>query len=151
MQVILKKDMPKVGRKGQAINVKNGYAMNYLIPQGFAEFATDKLLEEAAEIEKQVLLDLQAKKKEAQENYEKLNGKTVSVKVKLTKKGKLYAKITENKVAELVKEQLHVNIAQNQIKIKEEIKEAGVKEGILVDLGSTITATIKVKVEGETE
>jgi len=151
MQVILKKDMPKVGRKGQAINVKNGYAMNYLIPQGFAEFATDKLLEEAAEIEKKVQEELQAKKKEAQANYETINGKTVSVKAKLTKKGKLYAKITENKITELVKEQLNVNIAQNQVKIKEEIKEEGVKEGILIDLGSTITATIKVKVEGETE
>ncbi len=150
MQIILKETLNKLGKKGQAINVKKGYFMNYLLPQNLATFATPSLLEKAEEIQKNIQIELKEKQKQAQGLYEKLNGKTLKYTAKVSKKGKLYAKISQNKICELLTDQFQITIGPSEVKIKEEIKEAGIHEGINIKLAASIVASMKIDIQAET-
>lgn len=149
IQVILQENVKNLGQKGQAVNVKRGYFMNFLLPQNLASFATKGKLIEAAEVEKQVQAKLAEAKKEAQAKYEQINGKTLKLSSKVTKKGKLYAKVSQNKIAELILTEYNLSVGPNNIKISQDIKEAGVHESIAVNLGSSITAMVKLNVTAE--
>ena len=88
MEVILKKDVPNLGLKNEVVTVKNGYGVNYLIPQGFAIIATDSAKKQHAETMKQRAHKEEKIKNEAIEMASKLENVKLSIATKASSTGK---------------------------------------------------------------
>ena len=116
MELILKKDVDKLGFKDDVVNVKNGYGRNYLIPQGYAELATPSTRKVLAETLKQRAYKEQKNIDEAKTQAEKLN----NIEIKLTAKSgagdKLFGSITDADLAEALSKE-GVNIDRKYISI----------------------------------
>jgi large subunit ribosomal protein L9 len=125
MKIILKQDISNLGYKDDIINVKDGYALNYLIPKGIAINATvsarkvhDEILKQRAHKEEKV-------KKEAQVIAESLKDVSITIGAKTSSKGKIFGSVNTIQLAEALKEK-GFDIDRKHISIKEElIKEIG--------------------------
>lgn len=144
MKVILLKDVKAQGKKGDVIEVSDGYAKNFLLKQGLAQVANvdnmNSLTIKNAAVARQKALEKQA----AQELAEKLNGKTVTVEVKIGENGKIFGSVTAKEIAEaFVKAGYAVD--KKQIVLKEGIKNIG-EFKLTVKVYPEISATCYVKV-----
>jgi large subunit ribosomal protein L9 len=146
MKVLLLKDVPLMGNKGQIKDVKEGYALNYMIPNKLAVLADDVTL-------KNFKTAVQAKKdKEAvheeliKEALSSLKGKTVSIKSKASEKGKLFKSVHGKDIVKALKENHNLKIDESWLPTVS-IKEVG--ESSLVIKKSGITAEIKIEVLAE--
>jgi large subunit ribosomal protein L9 len=125
MEIILKQDVPNLGYKDDIISVKNGYAMNYLIPQGFAVTATGSTLKAHNEILKQRAHKEEKIKQEAQLLAETLKDVSLSIGAKTSTKGKIFGSVNAIQIAEALQEK-GFSIDRKNITFKEElIKEVG--------------------------
>ena len=125
MKVILIKDVNKIGKAGDKLEVADGYARNYLIARGLALEATSGLIAEvdsrkASEKAKDAKL-----KKEAEEIKKHIQGKTITIHVNAGENGKLFGSVTNSQVAEALKATFELDIDKHNIKISEAIKQAG--------------------------
>ncbi|MCL2768033.1 MAG: 50S ribosomal protein L9 [Synergistaceae bacterium] len=125
MKVILIKDVNKLGKSGEKIEVSDGYARNYLIAKGLALEATSNLIAEvdsrkASEKAKEAKL-----KKEAEEIKKEIQGKIINIHVNAGESGKLFGSVTNSQVAEALKASYKLEIDKRDIKIPEAIKQAG--------------------------
>ena len=125
MKVILKQDVAKVGKKGELIEVSDGYGRNFLIGRGLAEEATPGRMREYQEFQKTQKARDDKRQKAAEDTKKKLGGKLVSVKVSAGEGGKLFGSVTSAQVAEALSAQFMVNIDKKDIKLDESIKQAG--------------------------
>jgi large subunit ribosomal protein L9 len=143
MEVILKKNIEGIGKFGEVKNVKDGYARNYLIPNGFAIQASAKAKEE---IEKQREA-FEKNHKALMENLEKksleINGKTIEFEVKTTG-GKIFGSITNKDVVERINSGHSTNIDKKNVSIQT-IHEPGDYKA-QVKFGEGIKAEVNVKV-----
>jgi len=124
MKVILLQDIEKLGKKFEVKDVKNGYARNFLIPQGLAKPATEEALawlEAQKEIkEKKAEEDLQ----KIQEKASAIDDQEIIIPVKVGDEDQLFESVTSQKIAEKLKE-AGFDIKKNQIDLAEPIKELG--------------------------
>lgn len=150
MKVILQRDVPKVGKGGEIVNVADGYARNYLFPRKYAVPATGGFLKEhqsRAQHDKA----REAKLHQVAETAAgKLEGLTVIIKGKVGSGTKLYGSITAQDVAEAVKEATGVEVDKRRVGLVDPIKTLGVYP-IPVRLASDISVTIQVDVTTEQE
>ncbi|MCS7233017.1 MAG: 50S ribosomal protein L9 [Synergistetes bacterium] len=148
MKVVLFEDIPKLGKKGDVVNVKDGYARNFLIPKGLAVVATEG---EISRLREEVL-----KKKEKEERKKKalleirevINGKEVVLKAKAGAKGKLFGSITSGEIAEAIRKSFGIEIDKKVLELSSPIKEIG-EHLVKLKLGMGVEADVKVKVEPE--
>jgi large subunit ribosomal protein L9 len=125
MEIILKQDIQNLGYKDDIIIVKDGYARNYLIPNGYAINATASAKKVHAENLKQRAHKEEQIKNEAQAIAEKLEGVSLSIGAKASSKGKIFGSVNTIQLAEALKEK-GFEIERKMISIKEElIKEVG--------------------------
>ena len=125
MEVILKNDVPNLGYKDDIVNVKNGYALNYLIPKGLAITATGSALKSHNEIMKQRAHKEEKIKEVAQEMATVLKGITLSIGAKTSTKGKIFGSVNAIQIAEALEEKGYT-IDRKNITFKEDlIKEVG--------------------------
>jgi large subunit ribosomal protein L9 len=125
MDIILKNDVPNLGYKDDIVSVKNGYAMNYLIPKGLAINATASALKSHNEILKQKAHKEIKIKEEAQKLAETLKDVTLSIGAKTSTKGKIFGSVNAIQIAEALQEK-GFNIDRKNITFKEDqIKEVG--------------------------
>jgi large subunit ribosomal protein L9 len=125
MEIILKHDVPNLGYKDDIVNVRNGYALNYLIPKGLAVSASGSALKSHNEILKQRAHKEEKIKQEAQEMAEKLKGTTLSIGAKTSTKGKIFGSVNAIQIAEALEEK-GFNIDRKNITFREDlIKEVG--------------------------
>src|SRR5690349_9375087 len=104
MKVLLKSDVPKIGKKGELLEVKEGYARNFLIPNGLAIEASGGALKQVEE-EKRALDRKKAKEKEeAQGLADKLKGLSIVLKHKAGEEGRLFGSITSAEIAEALRQ-----------------------------------------------
>jgi large subunit ribosomal protein L9 len=142
MQVILRDDMDNLGKSGEVVNVKPGYARNYLLPRGFAIKATASDVKRV-EHEKRVIAARTAKlAKEAQAEADGLSKVSVSIARAVGEEEKLYGSVTSRDIAEALGEQ-GVKVDSKKIHLEEPIKTLGLTE-VQVKLGRGVNATIKV-------
>ena len=100
MEVLLKKDMDRLGNKDEIITVKNGFGRNYLIPKGIAVLATESVKKMHSETLKQRAHKYNQLKEEASKIYEKMAKKTFKVPVKVGENGKIFGSITNIQLAD---------------------------------------------------
>ncbi len=145
MKVILTQDVKAQGKKGDLINVSDGYANNFLLKKGLAKPAT-----------KQAINELEGKKgaEQYRRNQEELKAKNIAdrmkeITVKLTakagKEGKLFGSITSKDVASALKEQYNIEVDKRKIDLPDGIKSCGTR-GVNVTLYQGVTGTFKVQV-----
>jgi large subunit ribosomal protein L9 len=125
MEVILKQDIINLGSKDDIVKVRNGYANNYLIPNGYAIVANDSTRKMHAELTKQRAHKESKLREEAQQLAEKLKEVKISIGAKTSSKGKIFGSVNTIQIAEALVAK-GFSIDRKQILIKEElIKEIG--------------------------
>ncbi|WP_456325133.1 50S ribosomal protein L9 [Desulfonauticus submarinus] len=144
MQVVLRADIENLGRLGDVVNVKPGYARNYLIPKGLAMLATDQNLKRFEREKKKLQEKMDAIRFAAQELADKLNALEVVLPVRVGEGDKLYGAVTAANIADKVAE-LGYEVDKRKILIKEPIRALGEYE-LEVKLHPDVRATLKVKV-----
>ncbi|RTZ61261.1 MAG: 50S ribosomal protein L9 [Gammaproteobacteria bacterium] len=146
MRVILIKDVPGYGTFGDIVNVKDGFANNYLIPRGLALPATEGNVKHVQEILKQKKRKLEREKAKAQEIAEKINGLVLEISRPVGVTGKLYGAITVGEIAEKIKETAGVEVDKRKIMLRAPIKNVG-RYNITVKLHPEVSATVTVEVK----
>jgi large subunit ribosomal protein L9 len=147
MQVILRDDMDNLGKSGEVVNVKPGYARNFLLPRGHAIKATATDVKRV-EHEKRVIAARTAKlAKEAQSEADKLSQVSVSIARAVGEEDKLYGSVTSRDIAEALAAQ-GVKLDSKKLHLDEPIKTLGLTE-VTAKLGRGVNATIKVWVVKE--
>lgn len=125
MKVILIKDVKGSGKKGDILNVADGYARNFLIARGFAIEATAKNLNDLEGKKASQQHKLEVEKKQALEMAKKLEGKTVVAKAKAGTGGRLFGSITAATVAQLIQEQYGCKVDKKKIILSGDLKAFG--------------------------
>ncbi len=142
MQVILRQNIEHLGQIGDVVNVKNGYARNYLIPRSYAYVATPGAMK-ALEFEKKKWAKKQAQEKaEAEQLAAKMNDIQVSIPMKVGEEGKLYGSVTQQMIADELHKMGH-NIDKRFIHLDDSIKTLGVFDA-KVKLYTDVFANLKV-------
>ena len=141
MKIILKKDVANLGEAGEIVEVKTGYALNYLVPQGFAIIGTPSAIRQHEETIRQRAHKEAKNIAEAQVYAEKIASSLVKIPVKVNEDGKIYGSVTPAQVADaLVAAGFEVDKKNIEI-VSEEVKELGVYDakvkcykGVFADL-----------------
>ncbi len=148
MEIILKKDVANLGHADDIVNVKTGYAVNYLIPQGFATLATESAKKVLAENIRQRAHKEAKFRADAEALAAKLAEVSVSVAVKVSESGKIYGSVTTAQIADaLVAAGLQVDKKDITI-VSESVKELGTYEAS-VKCYKDIKGTVKFEVVAE--
>jgi large subunit ribosomal protein L9 len=148
MQVILMEKMANLGQLGDVVKVKNGYARNFLIPQGKAKRATEENKAEFAARRAELEAAEQAKLAEAQAQSEKINGITLQIVQKAGVDGKLFGSVTNADVVAALAQQGH-DVEKSQVRMPSgHIKQIG-DYPISIALHTDVVANITVSVLGE--
>lgn len=145
MQVVLNKDVPKLGYRGDTVKVKNGYFMNFLLPNGLADMATLTRLKVADSRKDKIVLEKQQLLDNAKEVLHKLHGLTLNFKLKASSKGKLFGAVVEADIIKAVKEAVSVKLEKEFVKM-EHIKAIG-EHTVLIHLAPDFEESVKVVVE----
>ncbi len=147
MQVLLNADVKKLGYRGDIIKVKNGYFRNFLYPKGLAQAADKKTIELAEERNKVRTMQKERVLDDAKGVLKKLKGLKITIKAKVSDKGKLYGSITEAEVVDAVKAEAKVELEKSFIKM-DHFKELG-EHKALVHLGEGLEEKITVVLEAQ--
>ncbi|MEE1097472.1 MAG: 50S ribosomal protein L9 [Bacteroidales bacterium] len=144
MEVILKQDVNKLGYKDEIVKVKEGYANNYLIPQGYAVMATAANKKMLAETIKQRAFKEERIRKEAEEFAAKLNAiEGLKIAAKASETGKIFGSVNTIQIADAIKAQFEIEVDRKKISISGDvIKEIGthtVIVSVYKDIKSEIT------------
>ena len=126
MEIILTQDVKNLGYKNDIVNVKPGYARNFLIPQGMAILATESARKVLAENMRQQAYKQEKIKKEAQELAAVLEGLSLRIPAKAAQTGKIYGSVNNVQIANAIKEAKGIEIDRKQILVDDDtIKEVG--------------------------
>ena len=147
MQIILKKDIEKLGKAGESVSVKDGYARNFLIPKGLALSASQANLKIVEQEKEKATLRQEKEKKDAQSLAQKISSISCTITVQAGEDGKLYGSVTNQDVASAYKLE-GINIDKRKIELPQPIKEVGVFK-IQVRLNPEVIAQAKVWVVKE--
>ncbi len=147
MQVILNQDVKGQGKKGQLVNVSDGYARNYLLPRGLAKEATKENLNVLKGKAESLEYKIKTETDEANRIAEKMKEIEVVISAKAGDNGKLFGSITSKDVSEALKLQHHIKLDKKKF-VMNDIKTLGVTE-VKVKLYTGITGTLKVNVKSE--
>ena len=148
MKVILLEDVKSLGKKGEIVNVNDGYARNFIFPKKLGIEATSKnlndlKLQKANEDKKaQALLD------EAKELAKKVEAGKVTLSIKVGEGGRTFGSVSSKEIAAEVKKQMDLDIDKKKIQLKDAIKTLGT-HNVPVKLHAKVTAELKVVVKGE--
>ncbi|MEA4925102.1 MAG: 50S ribosomal protein L9 [Syntrophomonadaceae bacterium] len=148
MKVILTQEVKKLGAKGQVVEVSDGYARNYLIPQGLAQEATKTKLKE---VQEKNLKDERKKvneKESAEAIKTKLDGKEVEIKVKAGAGDKLFGAVTAKEIADVLQSKFAISIDKKKIDTGDPIKHLGTYN-IKLKIYPSVQAEIKLIVAPE--
>ncbi|MCI5604970.1 MAG: 50S ribosomal protein L9 [Clostridia bacterium] len=146
MQVILNQDVKGQGKKGQMVNVSDGYARNYLLPRGLAKEATKSNINVMKGKAESLEYKIQTEKKEANEIVEKMKEIEVIITAKAGDNGKLFGSVTSKDVAEALTMQHHIKLDKKKFVMPDGIKTLGTTE-IDVKVYTGITGKLKVVVK----
>ena len=148
MKVILLENVRKVGSIGDIIDVKRGFARNYLISKKKALFASKENIKEVDKIKQELSTKDQKKKKEAKNIQEKLQNKEFEVKKLSTENKELYGSVKPTEIAKILAEKEKIEINPSMIQPVKEIKSIGTFK-VILNLHSEIQSEISIKVVSE--
>ena len=142
MEVILSKDIEKVGKTGDVVQVKDGFDRNFLIPNKFAYLATPANLKKIEQEKAKRLVQEEARKKEAEELAQKLTKLSLTISVEVNDLEKLYGSITELDIAKALSAEGY-EIDKKAIVLEKSIEALGIYE-VGVKLHTQVTAKVRL-------
>ena len=148
MKVILQQDVKGQGKRGQMVNVSDGYARNFLFPKGLAVPASADNVNRMKMQDKARQAQMAAEKAEAEEIAEKLKGILVKIPARAGSGGRLFGAVTTKEVSEALQAQHGVNIPKSKLVQDEPIKSYGTYQ-LKAKLGYEISGTVNVIVTEE--
>ena len=141
MKVILQQDVRGQGKKGQMVEVSDGYARNFLLPKKLAVTATPESINTMKQQEKAKKAQMAAEKAEA----EKLEGLMVKISAKAGEGGRLFGAVTAKEISEALAAQHGLNIAKTKLVLEDPIKSCG-SYSLKCKLGHEVTGVVNVLV-----
>ena len=148
MKVILLENVRKIGSIGEIIDVKRGFARNYLISKKKALFASKENIKEVEKIKTELNKKDQEKKKNAKQIFESLKNKTYEVKKLTTENNDLYGSIKPTEISKIISLSDKIEVKPSLIQPLKEIKSLGTFK-VKINLHSDVQAEIKIKVISE--
>ena len=145
MKVILLENVKKIGSIGEVIDVKRGFARNYLIANKKALYASKENIKEVQKIKSDLSKKDNEQKKEATKIAEQINGKEFLVKKLSTENKELYGSVKPTEIAKLIHEENKIEIKPSMIQPIEEIKALG-KFKVKISLHSEVDAKVTINV-----
>ena len=145
MKVILTQDVKSQGKKGDLINVSDGYARNFLIPKGLAKIATAQAINELEGKKGAEQFHKNQEEEKARNIAERMKDMTVKLSAKAGAGGKLFGSITSKDVAAALKEQFNITVDKRKVDLPDGIKTCGITE-VKIQLYPQIYGTVKVQV-----
>ena len=145
MKVILLENVKRIGSIGEVIDVKRGFARNFLIANKKALYASKENIKEVEKIKAELSKKDNEKKKEASQVAEQINGKEYSVKKLSTENNELYGSVKPTEISKLIQEKNKIDINPSMIQPVEEIKALG-KFKVKISLHSEVDAEITINV-----
>ena len=148
MKVVLLENIGKVGSIGEIIDVKRGYARNFLISNNKALFASKENIKEVEKIKTELSKKDQEKKNEAKNIQEKIQNKEYEVKKLSTENKELYGSVKPTEISKILSERENIELNPSMIQPVKEIKSIGIFK-VILNLHSQIQSQISIKVVPE--
>ena len=145
MKVILSEDVKGQGKKGEMVEVSEGYARNYLLPRNLAIKATADNMNALKLKEQAKKAQIEREKEQAKAYAKQLGASVVKVRAKGGENGKLFGSVTSKEISEALKEQHGITLEKNRIVLEENIKSFGSYE-VKCKLGYEVSGTIHLLV-----
>lgn len=128
MKIVLRGDVDNVGRKGDLVEVADGYARNYLVPRGLAIVATKGTVKQAQAMQRAREVREAREREDAENVAGRLRDQTVRIQARVGEAGKLFGSVTSADVADAVAEQLQVELDRKKLDLSEPIREVGMHD-----------------------
>ena len=145
MKVILLQDVKALGKKGEVVNVNDGYARNFILPKKLGVEANGKNLNDL-KLQKNNEAKVAQEHLDAKKLAEELKAGKVVLTMKVGEGGRTFGSVSSKEIAEAVKEQMHLDIDKKKIQLKEQIKTLGTHI-VSVKLHPEVTAELNVSVK----
>ena len=145
MKVVLLSDVKGQGKKGQVVNVSDGYARNFLFPKNLATPADNKIMNELKGKEEARLRQIELEKQAARDTAEKLKTVTVKIKAQAGADGRIYGSVTSKEIAEQLAAQHKITIDKRKINLTDPIKAFGTYScEVKLHVGVSAKVTVEV-------
>ena len=148
MKVLLKEDVRGSGKKGQIIEVADGYARNFLIKRGLAVEASNQILGEVKAKEEAAKRREAIELQQARDTAKQLDGKSVKITAKAGANGRLFGSVTSKEVADAIEKSFRVAVDKRKVELSSDIKNFGSFEAV-VKLHAGVSAKMFVVVAEE--
>ncbi|MDI3316833.1 MAG: 50S ribosomal protein L9 [Bacillota bacterium] len=148
MKVILRQEVAGLGGAGDLVEVKPGYARNYLLPRGMAVEATEGALRQLEEARDRIRRQAERELEQARKRQEALEGAELTLRVRVGKNGKLFGSVTAADIADALEKERAIRVDRRQIRLAEPIKQAG-DYAVELRLHPQVVATCTVHVVAE--
>ena len=145
MRVVLREDVDNLGRKGDLLDVADGYARNFLVPRGLAIKATRGVVQQAEAMRRNREVREVRDRSHATELAQRLSTTRIEVKARAGEGGRLFGSVTSGDIAEAVLAQTEVELDRRKIALAEPLKELGTVE-VPVQLHTDVEATLTIEV-----
>jgi len=145
MKVLLRSDVAGVGRRGDIVDVKPGYARNFLLPTGAALSATEQMTEQSAMMRKSRDLRDQKDREAAEVQRGVLESGSITIAQRASAAGRLFGSVTESDIVNAIRTATNISLDRHQIRLAEHLKEVGTAS-VGVSLYDGVEATISVNV-----
>jgi len=143
MQVILKRDVEKIGRRGDVVDVSRGYVRNFLVPRDLAEVATPSRMEEVRREMAEAEERAQRMAERAGEIAETLNKSVITIEARTGEDERLFGSVTAANIASAIEKARGVRIDRRRIKLAEPIKSLGTHQ-VPIQVHGDVEASVKV-------
>jgi large subunit ribosomal protein L9 len=148
MRVVLLQDVPGQGKKGDVVNVAEGYARNYLLPRSLAALASEGKIKELS-VQKEAAAKKNRKIEEvARELAGKLENIRVTIRTKTGEGGRLFGSVNNKDIADAIAAQHKITVDKKKLVVKEPIKKLGAYT-VTIKLHPSVQAEIQVEVTGD--
>jgi large subunit ribosomal protein L9 len=147
VEVILRDDVANLGKMGEVVRVKPGYARNYLYPRGLAVEANRKNLRTLEHQKRVITAAAERQRKSAEASAAKIEGLQITVRARAGEEGRLFGSVTNIDIERLLAER-GVTVDRRRIELDEPIKQLGTFP-VVVHVGRDVRATIQLTVEAE--
>lgn len=147
-KLLLISDVEDLGRSGDIVAVRAGFARNFLLPHQYAVFATANALRMQEKLQEERKQKAEQDKKEAEKISSKLEGVVVTKIVKIDPEGNMYGSVSVHDILDLLKEQGKMEVEKRAIQLKQPIRELG-SHSIPLKLKEGVTATFTLVIEPE--
>lgn len=151
-KLLLIEDVEDLGRSGDLVNVRPGFARNFLLPRGYAVIADKGSLRIQARLQEERVKKAAIDKEESEKTASAIEGVTLMTIVKVDHDGHMYGSVSSHDIVELLQTQANVAVEKRAVTLKHAIKETGVhKIPVKLKEGVTASFTLKVVPEGSTD